>query len=318
MITSHTRIVNRALTRLKLKQLQLLVAVGRHRSILHAARELGLSQPAATKMIQELEIDFEVRLFDRSNRGVVPTVYGEALIRHGKLMFAQVSNAAQEIVDLNEGNSGRVVVGTLLAASSHLLPMAITMMLRTRPNIAIEVVEGTNEDLMPMLRSGELDMLVGRLPVHRLRSELHQVRLYEEEVALVVGSQHPLAGREELNFDDLKEFGWILPPSHITLRRYVDQYFVKNDQTFSPTPQIESLCYLTNVALLRSTDLIAVMSEQIALEGFAHGTLSRLSIRLPFGSGPVGATFRTEESLSPTAAAFLKSLNDVARTMPGG
>ena len=315
MVRSHSRIVELAETRLKLRQLRLLVAVGKHNSILHASRELGLSQPAATKMIKDLEIDFEIKLFERSNRGVVPTVYGEALIRHGKLIFAQVSSAAQELDDLTEGNSGRIAVGTLLAASSHLLPMAIEQTLRTRPQVAIEVFEGTNEDLMPSLRSGELDMVVGRLPVNRLRTELQQVWLFEEEVALVVGSQHPLAAQESISFDDLKAYGWIVPPAAITLRRHLDQYFVKNDPSYSPSPQIESICYLTNVALLRNMPLIALMSEQIAAEGIALGNLVRLPIHLPFGSGPVGATFRSEETLSPAAAALLAALKTVSQDM---
>ena len=65
MATRHTRIVERALTRLKLRQLRLLVAVGQHGSIQNAAQDLNISQPAATKMIQDLEYDFEVKLFDR-------------------------------------------------------------------------------------------------------------------------------------------------------------------------------------------------------------------------------------------------------------
>ncbi|MYF88759.1 MAG: LysR family transcriptional regulator, partial [Boseongicola sp. SB0676_bin_33] len=109
MTARHSRILDRALTRLKLRQLRLLVAVGTHGNIQNAARELGISQPAATKMIQDLELDFEVTLFSRTNRGVIPTVFGETLIRHGKLIFAQVSYAAQELDDLSEGNSGRVV-----------------------------------------------------------------------------------------------------------------------------------------------------------------------------------------------------------------
>lgn len=153
MATRHTRIVDRALTRLKLRQLRLLVAVGQHGSIQHAARDLSISQPAATKMIQDLEVDFEVELFRRTNRGVVPTVFGKSLIRHGKLIFAQVSNAAQELDDLSEGSSGRVVVGTLLAASPALLPKAIDILLATRPRVAIKILEGTNDVLIPTLMS---------------------------------------------------------------------------------------------------------------------------------------------------------------------
>lgn len=193
MGTRHTRIVERALTRLKLRQLRLLVAVGQHGSIQNAAHDLNISQPAATKMIQDLEVDFEVKLFDRTNRGVVPTVFGESLIRHGKLIFAQVSNAAQELDDLNEGNSGRVVVGTLLAASPSLLPMAIELLLEDRPKVAIKIVEGTNEVLMPGLLSGEIDMVVGRLPSHRHRENITQEKFFDERVLRAHNCEHNAA-----------------------------------------------------------------------------------------------------------------------------
>ncbi len=84
----HIKIVERVSTRLKLRQLQLLVAIANRRSILRASEDLHMSQPAATKLLKDLEIDFDVRLFDRTNRGVVPTHFGEALVRHGKLVLA--------------------------------------------------------------------------------------------------------------------------------------------------------------------------------------------------------------------------------------
>ncbi len=86
----HITIVQRVLTRLKLKQLRLLVAIASHNSILHAAEEISISQPAATKLLKDLESYFNVRLFERTNRGVIPTQFGEALVQHGKLVLAQI------------------------------------------------------------------------------------------------------------------------------------------------------------------------------------------------------------------------------------
>ena len=83
----------------------------------------------------------------------MPTKAGDVLIRHCKLLFVQMSNAVQELDDLSEGNSGRVTVGTLLTASSRLLPKAIMALTRSRPDVAVHVVEGTNEVLMPALRT---------------------------------------------------------------------------------------------------------------------------------------------------------------------
>ena len=311
MVTRHTRIVERALTRLKLRQLRLLVAVGQHGNIQSAARDLGISQPAATKMIQDLELDFEVKLFERNNRGVVPTVFGESLIRHGKLIFAQVSNAAQELDDLNEGNSGRVVIGTLLAASPMLLPAAVEILLKDRPKVAVKIVEGTNEVLMPALLAGEIDMVVGRLPSHRHRAKIQQEKFYDERVVAVVGPDHPLARRRHLAFEDLADHGWILPPVETTLRRQTDQFFVRQGQ-FVPAVTIESVSYLANRSLLRSHDFVGLMPAQVASLDIERGLLAAVDWAVPFGAGPVGVSYRGTDSLSPAGAAMLLALRHSA------
>lgn len=311
MVARHARVVDRALTRLKLRQLRLLIAVGQHGSIQNAARDLGISQPAATKMIQDLELDFEVTLFERTNRGVVPTVFGASLIRHGKLIFAQVSNAAQELDDLSEGNSGRVVVGTLLAASPGLLPNAIERLLQDRPKVAIKIVEGTNEVLMPALLSGEIDMVVGRLPSHRHRAKIVQEKFFDERVIAVTGTQHPLAGVANVSFEQLMPFGWILPPVETTLRRQADQYFVCQNQ-YVPSAAIESVSYLANRSLLRAHDFVGLMPAHVAALDIENGLLTQLDWVVPFGAGPVGVSYRGEQSLSPAGSSFLEALRTAA------
>lgn len=316
MVTRHNRIVDRALTRLKLRQLRLLVAVGQRGSIQNAARDLGISQPAATKMIQDLELDFEVKLFDRTNRGVVPTVFGETLIRHGKLIFAQVSNAAQELDDLNEGNSGRVTVGTLLAASPALLPLAVGQILKDRPKVAIKIVEGTNEVLMPGLVSGEIDLVVGRLPSHRHRARIVQEKLLDERVIAVVGPHHPMSTTRSVSFAQLRQFSWLLPPPETTLRRQTDQFFMKQGQ-FEPDVAIESVSYLANRSLLRSHDFVGLMPAHVAALDIERGRLVQVDWTVPFGAGPVGASYRGEDALSPAGAAFLQALRQAAKRLRG-
>ncbi len=311
MTARHSRILDRALTRLKLRQLRLLVAVGTHGNIQNAARELGISQPAATKMIQDLELDFEVTLFSRTNRGVIPTVFGETLIRHGKLIFAQVSYAAQELDDLSEGNSGRVVIGTLLAASTDLLPAAIDRLLSDRPKVAIKISEGTNEVLIPALLAGKIDMVVGRLSTLRYRERITREKLIEERIVAVVGPEHPLAGKPDVCFDQIRPYGWLLPPLETTLRRQVDQFFV-NQRQYIPPRAIESVSYLANRALLQSRDLICLMPEEVTAQDVGNGNLARLDWTVPFGRGPIGISLRADDSLSPAARAFKAALHEVA------
>ncbi len=316
MTSRHSRILDRALTRLKLRQLRLLVAVGANRNIQNAARELGISQPAATKMIQDLELDFEVTLFNRTNRGVIPTVFGETLIRHCKLIFAQVSNAAQELDDLSEGNSGRVVIGTLLAASTSLLPAAIDHLLTHRPKVAIKISEGTNEVLIPSLLSGKIDMVVGRLSTLRYREKVTREKLIEDRVVAVVGPEHPLAGKPNVSFDQIRPYGWLLPPLETTLRRQVDQFFISQQQ-YAPPHAIESVSYLANRALLQSRHLICLIPEEVSKQDIGNGNLARLDWSVPFGRGPIGISLRTGDSLSPAARAFKAALHKAAAERTG-
>lgn len=311
------QITERLAARLKLRHLRLLIAVGEACNIQKAAQSLGVSQPAATKMVQDLELDFEARLFERTNRGVVPTTAGKALIRHAKLIFAQLSSAAQELDDLSEGTAGRVVVGTLLAASAGLLPSAIERLLADRPRVAIKVVEGTNEVLMPALRSGEIDMVVGRLPVHRHRSEITQDVLFDDHLQVVCGPKHPLAGKAALGFDDLRPYGWIVPPTETSLRRQLDQFFIRKDH-YAPPLAVESVSYLTNRALLQAHDFIGILPAQVVAQDIAQGVLAALDWDVPFGTGPVGVSYRMGGQLSPAGHALLDALRLAGQGVSAG
>ena len=110
------------LSRLKLRQLRVIVAIEDFSSLKGAAEFLGLSQPTVTKTVQELEADFVIKLFDRTNRGVIATNYGVALTKHARLILAQVKHAGEELSDVAAGLGGRVAIGTLVAAAASVVP----------------------------------------------------------------------------------------------------------------------------------------------------------------------------------------------------
>ena len=310
----HIKIVERVSTRLKLKQLRLLVAIAEHSSILHAAEEICISQPAATKLLKDLETDFNVQLFDRTNRGVVPTEFGEALVKHGKLILAQLSHAAQELDNLNEGRGGRVIVGTLLTASAQLLPKVIRNFHEQRPNVNIVVRDGTNDFLMPLLRSGEIDMIVGRLTEYRYREEITQEILYSEEVVVVTRSGHPLTKMKSVSLQELGDSDWILPPTQTTLRRQIEKEFFDRGLPSPPNP-VECVSFLTNRALLLETDMVGIFPEHVVQREIEKGELAKIKCEINISDSPVGVSYRTHAALSPAASAFLDELRAVASSL---
>jgi DNA-binding transcriptional LysR family regulator len=296
--------------RLTLKQLRLIVAVHQHASILAASRALGLSQPAATRLIKEAERSLGI-LFVRGNRGVRPTDRGEALVRHARLVLAQLAHAGEELDDLAEGTGGRIAVGTLLAASARLLPAAIAALHRQRPRVAVTVIEGTNDRLVPALAAGDIDFIVGRLPEFRHRDELVHEPLLVEDSCVVVRARHPLARRRRLALADLAGAGWIMPPPETTLRRQVDKAF-HDAGLDAPRPAVQSLSVLTNRALLLATDMVGVWPRQVVLDDVRRGVLAVLPVKLPPTAGPIGIARRRGAMLSPAAAALCTELKRVA------
>ena len=315
-IRANDRFANRVISRLKLRQLQLLVGVGQFRSILHAARQLNISQPAATKLIKDLEADLGVVLFDRSNRGVVPTPFGTALIRQGQLILSQITRAADEIGELRDGFSGRIAVGTLLAASASLLPRAVSMLTNERPGLMVHIHEGTNDHLMPMLRAGDLDFVMGRLSEQRYRADLIQEPLFDERVICVARPGHPLSGSAQVAQQQVLDFGWILPPGETTLRRQIDLMLLETGLG-GPRRTVQSVSYLFNRGLLVVSDTVALVPEHAVETDLANGTLVELGWQVPLAAGTVGVSRRRDGELSPAAEAFLGFVRQVARQTLG-
>jgi DNA-binding transcriptional LysR family regulator len=173
------------------------------------------------------------------------------------------------------------------------------------------VVEGTNDMLMPMLRVGDLDVVLGRLPEHREREGLNQEVLYYEPVSVVARIGHPLAERESLTLADLASAEWILPPPQTSLRRQLDIAFRKEGLE-PPVRAVESISVLNNHALLRESDMVGVMPYQVVEA--QHG-LTRLPINVMVAGGPVGFTMRAAGEPTPAAQNFIRILREVAGEM---
>jgi len=296
------------LYRLKFRQLRLLVAVDEQRNILKASEQLNIAQPAATKSIRELEDILGVSLFDRSSRGVTPTPYGEVVINHAKLILSQVRQISEEVTSIAQGVTGHINIGTLLAASPTLIPKSVLKLKKERPNITVTIIEGTNDKLMPALRTGDIDIVVGRLPEFREREGISQNVIYDEPIAIVARKNHPLLSENNLGFARLKEFDWILPPTSTSLRRQIESEF-RNEGLEPPRESIESISILTNFKLLRETDMLAAMPLHVAEH---NDDLAVLPISFKGATSDVGVSYRSNYTLSTAVSYFIETLKNVA------
>lgn len=291
--------------------MRLIVAIERERSLVRAAQSLFMSQSAVTKALQEVEALTGVALFERTNRGVVPTGLGYTMAESARLILAQLGRAANELADLRDGNSGRVAIGTLLAASAGLLPATIATLHRERPGLIFRVVEATDDVLMPALRSGELDMVIGRLPEFRERSDLMQEHLIDDHARLVVRPGHPLAVAPGPMLADTLRFGWVLPHEQTVLRHQLLKVF-NEAGLLPPQPVVEAVSLLTTRALLHDTDLIGIWPAQVARNEAQAGHVAMLPIDLAATRRPIGITTRRHDRLPAAATLFVECLRRTA------
>ena len=299
----------------RLRHIELVAELYDSRSILKASRRLNLTQPTVTKALQDVEGTLAVPLFKRSNRGLEPTAYGDIFVRHAKIVLAQLRHAAEEIESLRAGYSGKVTVGTLLAASASILPDAVALLKKDRPGVAISIVVGTYDVLLPSLLVGDLDMVLGRMPEQGRNRALVYEDFYAEPICLVVRRGHPLTRKRRLGLRELVNEAWLLPLPETTLRRQIERAFLDAD---APLPRnvIESVSILTNRVLLRKSDCIGVMPYHVALDDVEHELLSILPVKLKSIESPVGAILRAPGRLAPAASALLECLRIAARDVP--
>lgn len=298
-------------TYLTLRHLRMVVAIVEEGNLVKAAKRLNMTQSAVTKALQEVEALTRSHLFDRTNRGVVPTLFGDTLAEHARLVLVQLQHAEEHLADLRDGKGGRVAVGTLLAASAELLPRAIAQLRRERPRLIVKVVEGTNDVLIPALHAGEIDLFIGRLSERPETLNLKQEVLTTDFACVVARRGHPLAGRKDVGLAELTTWEWILPPPETNLRRQIDLAFMEEGLD-PPTHAVDSVSLLTNRQLLLAGDYLGVFPAQVARHEASLGGLVILPVSLRATTGLIGITSRANMRLSPAADVFLQILRTVA------
>lgn len=297
--------------RLKLRQLALLKALGESRNLRRAAASLRLAQPAATRMVHDVEGVLGLALFERSRKGMTPTVYGEAMIRHANLVLADLEAARGEIVALAGGASGHVDVGTVTSIAPLLLPRALARVKSERPGLQLTVHEGNHELVVGSLARGELDVALVRASPGAGFPGVRYELLYREAFHIVAGRKNPLARARRLALADLVDEPWILPPESVPLRQSLDVLFASAAGR-KPRNPIESVSILTNLTLIQEAPLLCIMPARAAMRYARQHLVAVLRVPLPQLSGPVALAMRAAGGRSPAVDALIAAIRAAA------
>ena len=302
--------------RLKTRQLFLLTALAEEGNIHAAARLLNVTQPAASKLLKDLEDVLGVQLFERLPRGMRATWYGETMIRHAREALASLNQAHDEIESLKAGRFGQVGVGAITSPGHALLPPAVAMIKREQPSLRVMVEVETSPVLLERLRQGKLDIVVGRFFAGEDQNNLSYEPLTTEPVCAVARPGHPLATAKGLTLDQVVGGSWIVPPAGSVLRHRFDLMFQECRLT-PPMDIVESAAILYITRMLQQSDMLCVMASEVARYYASHGILTILPLDMPCHMDDFGIITRTDRQLSPGGALMHQALRATAQTVYG-
>lgn len=296
---------------IKPRYLRYLAAIGAHGSFVRAAESLNISQPALSLSVRRIEDITKARLVDRGRNGARLTPAGRVLARHGSEIDAAISSATEEISLFSQGISGRLRIGGTPLSTSGLIPEVVSRLLSVTSDVAINIVEGVDEDLLEMLARNELDVVIGA-PGGAISQPAHATRtLFSAKTVLVVRPEHPLKAARSVSLSDLETALWAMPPKGGAFRNQIDALFTANGIPFPQrTIQASSIHVLKRI--VRLSDAVTLAAEQIVREEVDLGQLSCLEVIEPVAARLFRLHTRTKKEQGDLAELFCDLAVEIA------
>jgi DNA-binding transcriptional LysR family regulator len=301
--------VDRIGSRLKLRDLHILLTVVQQGSMAKAASKLAISQPAVSKAIADMEHTFGLRLLDRGRSGVEPTAYGRALVTRGQTIFDELKLGVEELAFLADPTVGELHIACTESVAAGLLPAVLERFSREQPGIRVDVGQAVmNTAHYRDLRERNIDLLIGRIPDPFNESDLEAKVAYDDQVVVVAGRQSKWARSRKLVLPDLVKERWILPPDDTMPGLLASELFRAGGADLPRAP-ITTLSMHLCCQLAASSKFVTMLPSSILRFNKLDQSLKVLPIKLAPQRRPVGIVTLRNRTLPPAARLFTECVH---------
>lgn len=249
---------------LKLPHMRLVAAIADRGQLQQAAEDLGLTQPAASRTLAEIERLVGMPLFERHPKGMTPTEIGRAAVRHARMVVAQMQEFAREVGDHQQGLSGLVRVGAVTGAAVGILVPAIRQMRTVAPRVEVQADVAPSTVLLPALADGSLDFIIGRLLPEFDPADYVVLPGQPEPIAFLARKGHPLAEQERVGIAELARFDWVIQERGTPIRTAVEAALVGGGIPM-PRSVTSTSSLLVMIALLVNSDAVGPTGREAAM-----------------------------------------------------
>ena len=296
-----------ALRRLKPVQLRLLAELENTGALGLAATRIGVAQPAASRLLAEMEALLSLPVHERQGRGLQLTPVGKALARRAARIEIELADAARDLAEAATGRAGVVRVGSVTGPALSLVMPTLIRLQEALPDFRAEVTVATSINLCDLLREGRLDFALARLGPGETQLEARVIA--GEPLSLVVRRGHPLLVLPRISGEDLLRHDWVVGDDETLLTQTV---IARLSELGMPLPKrrISTSSFLFTLALLNQTDAIAPLATAV-VDSFA-GNPSVPFVSLPVDLGlsvaPFSLVTRTGAQMTPSAQRLIDGL----------
>jgi molybdate transport repressor ModE-like protein len=301
----------RLLARARLRHLQLLVAIADHGTLKRAADAVGMSQPAATQALVELERLIGMPLFQREARGMRSTAAGTVVLPVVRQILQALRDSMESLAAISAGIGGVLRLGTIPAASLALVSDCLRWVGQRCPKHEVVVVEGTPRHLLEELAAGSLQLLVIR-ELAELGKRFELEPLLEDCSVVVAGVGHPLAGRATLSREDLLQYPWMRAPRGVMVRDQMDELFESAGAAVQLHP-VSTTSPMVIFGMLSDNRTLTLGPASVADWFVRQGLAITLPLPVSMPLGRLGAVYPAGTEREPALAAVLGLLRECAR-----
>jgi len=298
--------------RLRYKHLHMLVALNSSQNLHRASQALNMSQPAATRMLHEIEDMFGCDLFERLPRGMRATALGQQLINFAESALSGLDRCAEDLMARQQGGYGYLSIGTIMGAMPELVMDCIAQIKSLNPQLRIRIMGDTSDQVIQLLEQGRIDLAISRRNAATDNEHYSFEPLGNERLLVVVHAGHPLAQRGPLSVAELvRDWPWILQPQTSPARISFD-LALQDLGLPSPADIIECSSVYSMQQLIQLTDAVMVLSESALRDYLKMGLVVALPVALDVRLAPFGLLMRKGEPVSRELGVFIDLLRQRA------
>ena len=288
----------------KLDLYKVFCQVGKSKSFSTAAKELYMTQPAVSQAIMQLEGELDIRLFNRTPKGVSLTNEGNILFEYINSAINLINVGEEKILEFKDLTVGELKIGVGDTISKYFLLPYLEDFHNRYPNLKFKIINGMTLELCNLIKSGEIDIAICNLPIDDPSLEIRPCK--EVRDIFVCGEKYKELSKEKVSLEEIVKYPLIFLEPNSNSRRYVEKFMISKGIKISPEFELGSFDLLLEFARINLG--IACVVKEFSKSYLEQGLLYEVNVLEEIPNRSIGVCYLKSVPLSLASTKFVEVL----------